>query len=180
MTIFLTVGLLLTFSCSAWATMVMPSSLEYMSGRSSAIVIGTVTDQSADWEGGQIITTVNVELSEVIKSPAGGVSATIQLKLLGGKVGDVGMDFDHSPTFYDGEEVLLFLIQDGARFVPYAIYYGVYRVSEDANGQKYVSGPLFDNPVVVDLATRVEKANPEYSVDQELSSFVDRIKSVIQ
>ncbi|MBU2550676.1 MAG: hypothetical protein KKB20_19870 [Proteobacteria bacterium] len=165
----------------ARATMVIPSSLEYMTGRAETIVLGRVTGQSAYWEDKVIYTAVAFEVSEYIKGGEPDRPATLEIKVTGGQVGDIRLEMDQAPVFNAGEEALLFLVGDGYKHQVYGIYYGAYRVSPGTRaGSKWVSGPLFDNREVHDLATRQSRSNTLPVGGEDLARFIDRIRSLLE
>jgi hypothetical protein len=73
------------------------------------IVSGKVKEKKSSWneKKTRIYTRTTVEVDEYLKGQRTGKS--IEIKTLGGEVGDVGEVYTHMPTFDKDEEVLLFL-----------------------------------------------------------------------
>jgi hypothetical protein len=162
------------------STLVIPSSLEYMAGKADTIINGTVRDTYGYWEKKRIYTGVRVDVHEYIKSSDPTKPSTVELKVLGGQVGDQRLEIDHAPRFYQGEEVMLFLTRQGDKYLVYGIYYGVCRVVIDKNsGSKQVVGPVFTNPQVQNIATQQVESNPLPPEGEKLESFVQRIKVLV-
>ncbi|MEW6266444.1 MAG: hypothetical protein AB1641_25505 [Thermodesulfobacteriota bacterium] len=172
---------LLAAASAAWATMVIPSSLEQMAGLSDAILVGLVRDQYSYWEDRKIFTSVIVDVTEFIKAPGGETPAALEVKFPGGKVGEIKLEVDQAPQFTTGEEVLLFLNRSGGVFRPYGFYYGVYKIRLDAGtGRKIVYGPLFNQPLVYDLKTMKADRNTVPSGGEDLSSFTNRLRKLVR
>lgn len=74
---------------------------------SELIVAGRVTATSARWDAGAIYEYVTVAVSDRLKGPP--VPASIVLKQLGGRAGDIGLHIEGQASFALGEDVLLFL-----------------------------------------------------------------------
>ena len=161
------------------STLVIPSSLEYMVNRSDTIVNGTIRDSHGYWEKKRIYTGVRVDVLQYIKSADSSQPATIELKVLGGQVGDTRLEIDRAPTFEPGEEVLLFLIKQGDKYQIYGIYYGACRVVLDEDGvSKRVVGPVFSESQVKNIETQQVTLNPLPSGGEKLKPFVQRIKNL--
>lgn len=77
--------------------------------QSRLIVLGKVSGVMCEWNADhtQIYTNIDFELDSLIKGTL--PSGTLSLRILGGTVGDTTLLITGSPTFIQGEEVLLFL-----------------------------------------------------------------------
>ena len=123
----------------ARATTVVPPSFSELVAQAQSIVEGRVLavrcEQSSGQAGHAIIHTyVNIEVSKVLKGPA---QATIELRLLGGTVGDRTMQVAGVPRFVPGQRALLFVENNGRQFCPlvgvmHGRYHLVRRASDGA------------------------------------------------
>lgn len=110
----LTAALLaLGLAAPASATIMVPLSLEDLTGDAAAIVRARVVESSAAWDEGRqkIWTTTVLDVSETVWSAAP-VGRQVRVRTLGGEVGDMGMKVAGTPVLKLGEEVLLFLRAD--------------------------------------------------------------------
>lgn len=162
------------------ATQAIPPTLEAMTQLSDTIVTGSVTDQYSYWDGDQIFTNVVVTVDQLIKDGPSGTAGNIELRILGGQVGDTKLEIDQAPAFEDGETVMLFLRESGLEHIPFAFHYGVFRIVEDKNGgESEVTGPLFDEPVRFDPLTMHASAESEGGGRyRRLSDFIQRVQSL--
>ncbi len=97
---------LLLFAAAAFAA-IYPVSDKWMVNHSEVIVAGEVVSITSDYEADGLIwsyATINVD--EVVM---GLVSDQVTFKYQGGTVGDMTLRVSTSPTFEEGEEVLVFL-----------------------------------------------------------------------
>jgi len=169
------------FSAVSQATLVLPSTLKYMTDFSDAIVIGYVTDKYSYWDNDKIYTNVIINLDQYVKYLYGEKSQHLQIKILGGKVDDVRLEVSDAPTFELGEKVMLFLKKFGDHYFPYGIYYGVYRISySEEEGKEFIDGPLLNSPQLHDLKSMKKMANPEPLGRRELKLFLDDVKKIIR
>jgi hypothetical protein len=84
-----------------------------LADRASTMVVGTATSLASEWDAAQtrISTTVSVGVDYYIKGPD--TSRTLQVTVLGGRVGDVIESVSDAPQLETGEQALLFLQPDG-------------------------------------------------------------------
>ncbi len=84
------------------------SKIKMLTEKSDVILTGKVVKQKSNWNHSKtkIYTNVTIEVNEVIKGSA--VDKNIEVKHLGGEVGDVGEWYSHIAQFKPDEEVLLF------------------------------------------------------------------------
>lgn len=177
----LTVSLLFAYVGTASATNIVPSTLEYMTGNSDVVVIGQVVSQTSYWEAQQIFTDVRIAVDNYVKIPPdASPEPEITLKLLGGQVGDTHLKIDQAPTFTDGEKVMLFLKHVGDRYVPFGLSYGVYTITENAQQQEVIDGPLFHASEHYNLRTQTVHPNTELVGQHELATFVEQVKQLVK
>jgi hypothetical protein len=86
-----------------------------------AIMQGTCTSASSHWDDEHrfIVTDVQFEPSRSFK---GEMAGPLTVRVLGGRVGDIGMDASHGATLSDGEQVVLLLQR--SRFGSYFVIAG--------------------------------------------------------
>jgi hypothetical protein len=123
---------------------------------------------------------VVVTVDQLVKDSPNGTAGDIELKILGGQVGDVKLEIDLAPSFEDGETVLLFLRGSGLEHVPFAFHYGVFRIVEsETGGEPEVTGPLFDEPLRFDpLSMRASSESEETGRPKKLSDFIHQVQSL--
>lgn len=169
---------------SSHATEIVPVTLENMTSVSDAIVVGDVQDQFSYWENGKIYTNVIIEVSQSLKSaPNDGDTGYVELKLLGGQVGDTRLEIEHAPVFVNNEKVMLFLRKMDAGYIPVGFFYGVYKVTHDEQTQKdVIRGPLFDPQyaMVYDRRTMQKVVNTEQTGPRDFSDFVQQVNGLIR
>lgn len=168
----------------AYATSIIPATLESMTSLSDLIVVGQVKSQQSYWEGQKIFTDVVIDVEESVKNAPPETAATITLKILGGTVGDVSFEIDQAPVFQVGEKTLLFLKKIDGSYFPFAFSYGVYRVIfDEARQQEFVDGPFFQYSEHFDLKTMEPVTISEELLTEEgkeLNSFINRVKQLVQ
>lgn len=178
---FMALAVFLALAASAGATMLIPSSLQKMTADSDAIVLGRVQSQSTAATGAKIYTTVVVAVTEWFKSETISRPLTINLRIPGGTVEGTTMRVDLAPDFESGEEVLLFLKKAESYYVPYALSYGVCRLTVSGDGlTTLVGGPLFSTGQVYDFTARRMVLNTVPLGGEPLTTFRGRIEAEIQ
>ena len=122
---------------------------------SSAVVQGKVLDVRSFWNEDStiIITEARVEVQELV---AGDAPAVVTVKTFGGEVGDYRIEAHGFPTFAAGEQVLLYLEQDGRDYRVAGYRQGQYRVVDTAKGK--VAKPTLEEGVR--LFTKTGKLAP--------------------
>ncbi len=92
-------------------------SLEELVSRAVLIVRGTVIDTNARWnpDHTRIYTLVTIRPTEGIKGSL--QAGDLSIEIPGGTVGDVRLEVSDTPTFEEGEEVILFLQDEYFRVV---------------------------------------------------------------
>ena len=137
------------FLCLAWlsvcrsgATTVIPPDFSTLVESSTRVVQATVAGSESAWvsQGGYrvIKTWVTFHVSEHVKGDS--QPATLKLEFLGGRVGEEEMRVEGSPRFAVGEEVILFVANNGVDACPLVGWgHGVYGIRTDAaTGEKRV------------------------------------------
>ena len=163
------------------ATMIIPSSLEYMTDFSDTIITGNVTDKYSYWEDDKIYTSVLIETDKIVKSSDEGVSSPIEIKLPGGKVGDIALEIDEAPHFRIGEKVMLFLKRRGDVYSTYGFNYGVYRIYYDKDrGKELIDGPLFTHAEHYNLETMKMIRSAEPLGPKDLDSFLIKVEKLVK
>lgn len=164
---------------SAYTTEIIPSTLEYMTDFSGTIVVGTVKDKYSYWEEQKIFTNVGIDVEEFVKNSGDERSSYLQLKIPGGTVGDLSFHVDQAPAFKEGEKVMLFLKKSDIDYFPYGLSYGVYRIYlDEATGQEFINGPLFQNSEYYDLNTMQAVRNQETLGEKTLKPFLVRVREL--
>lgn len=109
-------GLVLGAGAAYASTMqIMP--FEKMCGGADVIAYGTVTGKTAVYDdNGLIWTAYDIRTSETLKHPTGKAAATLQIKQLGGTVGDRTLSAEMVPHFEIGDELVLFARDYGGAF----------------------------------------------------------------
>lgn len=175
--------LLVSFFCSplSHATQIIPSTLESMTDLSDTIVIGKVRDINSYMEDGKIFTNVTIDVREFVKNSKGVTSGSIDVKYLGGRVGDITLEVDGAPVFELNEKVLLFLRQANSYYRIFGFNYGKYKIFfDEKQGVEFIDGPLFHSPVQYDPRTMMKKDIPEPMGREELIPFIEKLKGIVR
>ncbi len=136
-------------------------SIDQLTRRAAVIVEGEVTDVRSDWtpDRDRIYTTVTLRVSHVHKGNV--PAATMSLRLLGGRVGDITMSIVGQPSFQSDEQVFLFLAPNfDRREIPFVgSEEGKLRVAAGATGDVLL-GPhqTFEKDDAVNEIRRVMQA----------------------
>lgn len=98
--------------CSTSYTQLKSAEVKSMSKNADLIITGKVIEQTSSWNENKtrIYTHATIQVDDYIKGNSAG--NTVNVKYLGGEVGDVGELYSHMPKFQDKEEVLVFLKKD--------------------------------------------------------------------
>lgn len=177
----LVVALVVLWGSAAGATRIIPSTLEYMTGFSDAVIIGSVVSLDSYWDDQKIFTDVEVEVEEFVKNAHDEAGTRLTLKVLGGAVGDTRFEVDNSPRFTVGEKVMVFLKKASEAYVPYGLSYGVYQITFDPEqNREYIHGPLFRYSRHYNLNTMRAVSNTELLGKTELGAFVERVQKLVE
>ncbi len=129
-------------ACRTSATTVIPPDFATLVGTATRVVQARVVSSESAWvtqDGFRVIKTwVTFSVSDQLKGDL--KSSTLKLEFLGGRVGADEMRVEGSPRFNDGEEVILFVANNGADACPLVGWaHGVYDIRTDAaTGEKRV------------------------------------------
>ena len=138
----------LSLASVAYATVVVPVSVDEMSREAAAVVRAKVVSQQSAWDDAHRRIHTYTEL-QVLERIQGEVEGTVVIRTLGGSGGDVGMKVSGTTRFDVGEEVVVFLSQDrlqSGQFNVIGMSQGKYRVDRsvepamavpDAHGLAY-------------------------------------------
>jgi len=124
---------LLCHAGTALATDVLPLSFDDIAARATAIALVETVNVRSDWrtssQGKHIVTVVTFRVERGLKGQLG---HELQLELLGGVVGSIGMEVDGMPQFRAGDRDVLFLSPNRRSVAPIVgLYQGRFRVVGD-------------------------------------------------
>lgn len=128
----------LTCLAHAPATTVSPPDFGHLVARAETIFTGKALSSRSEWmgQGNQrcIVTFVTFEVQAVHK---GNATARLELRFLGGTIGDTALEVYGVPRFTIGERVILFVEKNGEQFCPLVgICHGRLAIERDpATGQ---------------------------------------------
>ena len=125
--------MLLCHAGTALATDVLPLSFDDITARAGAIALVETVNVRSDWrtspQGRHIVTVVTFRVERGLKGQLG---HELQLELLGGVIGSIGMDVDGMPQFRVGDRDVLFLSPNPNSVAPIVgLYQGRFRVEGD-------------------------------------------------
>ncbi|MBE7540390.1 MAG: hypothetical protein HS122_18530 [Opitutaceae bacterium] len=131
---FLALGLFVAWLPSARAVSVIPPDFPELVAESTQIARVRIVEISVRWDqsahGPVIHTYVKAETIRTLK---GAGQATINLRLLGGRVGDVSMQVADMPEFEVGRTYILFIAGNNQSFCPLVgVMHGSYPLEIDA------------------------------------------------
>jgi len=117
----LTMAAALTLLVCAFSGLVLaatiPQTTEQLVHNSSDVVRGNVISQKSQWDETHrfIYTEIQVKVTETVRGslPKEG---TIRVYAPGGVVNDTGLKVEHAPEFTNGEDVLLFLVENNGLY----------------------------------------------------------------
>jgi len=174
---------LLISSAPAFATVMVKIDLDGLVGRADGILVGNVEKVASHWSEDKryIVTDVTVEVTQSVHGVA---DKHLVIRRLGGSVDGVGMRVSGSPMFSPGEQVLLFTEKRGNHRWIVGMSQGVYRITRDASGRRFVNrrlnGLTFAKKserrgVKLMAATRSSDNNGE-----SLDTFIERIRETVK
>jgi hypothetical protein len=103
----LAVALGLGLAAPARASVALAMDVDRLTRGSTLVVRGHVASQAATWtRAGRIVTTVKLTVDAALKGQA---PTELQVRHLGGHVGNIGQQVEGEVRFTDGEEVVVFL-----------------------------------------------------------------------
>jgi len=173
----------------AHALTVIPPTFEQLVSTAEIVVDGEVTDvrsELSSFRGRPLVYTyVTIRVLDALK---GGPGESIELRMLGGTVGDVTLHVSGVPKFRVGERNLFFIEGNGTNFCPLvAVTHGFYPVAErDSDGAEVVlrsnGEPLEETAEVAGEFhghARAHGAKGDVGRAMTLSVFKSRIRSEV-
>jgi len=129
------VGAIVLVARCAFATSVVPPTFEELVSQAELVVraeVRALRCEETVRDGRAVIHTyVTIDVLRALK---GAAPATLELRLLGGTVGDRTLHIAGVPRFAPGERCLLFIENNGRQFCPLvAIMHGRYRIDRRAS-----------------------------------------------
>jgi hypothetical protein len=163
----------LAISSIATATSVQKFSVRDLATKSSSIAVARVTASESRWDGGEIYTYITLQVSEGVKGARKG--ETLQLRQLGGQIGDIASIVPGMPSFKSNEEVLVFLTapdKGGYRWVM-GLEQGKYSISTDSKGKKNVRR----DTAALNLIDRGGDTSGAMPEDSSLDLLLDEVRT---
>ncbi|HSQ59100.1 MAG TPA: hypothetical protein VLT84_01485 [Acidobacteriota bacterium] len=170
----LTALALLSASFAA-ATTVEKMSLRDLAKKSEAIALARVEDQTARYDTNkEIYTYITLRVLDPVKGPK--ADDLITIRQLGGTVGTIASIVPGTPSFRNGEEVVVFLTKNDAAGYPWVmgLQQGKYTVSTDDQGRKNVRNEI-DGLTL--LSPGGKPSETESGVTQPLQAFLDGLRT---
>jgi uncharacterized protein (DUF2141 family) len=165
---------LITASFAA-ATTVQKMSLRDLAKNSDAIVLARVEDQTARYDSNkEIFTYITLRVLEPVKGPK--KDDVLTIRQLGGTVDKIASIVPGTPSFRQGEEVVVFLTGKDRAGYPWVmgLQQGKYTVTTDEKGQKNVRNDV-DGLSVVAPGGKASEA--EGAKAQPLQAFLDGLRT---
>jgi hypothetical protein len=172
------VALLLCFSPSLSATVLLPADFRQIVDGSQIIVYGRVTDVRAEWTAGRrrIESVVTVAAADFYK---GTPSRTVTIRVPGGQIGRYKSVMVGAPEFKAGDEVVLFLTAQGPA-VPriFGLNQGLFRVSVNArSGRRLVTVPILSPR---GAGREIVQRGASHRRPLPLNQFATQVRAVVQ
>ncbi|MBI3178195.1 MAG: hypothetical protein HYZ27_00955 [Deltaproteobacteria bacterium] len=133
-------ALALFLPATAAASTALPLSVAELTAYADVVVLAQVGTPQAVWQGRRIVTVTPVTVEEVWVGSTR--EHVIEVSTLGGVVGGVGQRVDGEARLVPGEQVVLFLAGQGARFRVLSLAQGAFRVLPDAGAAPRVMRAL--------------------------------------
>lgn len=168
---------LLLAAPAAWATVVLPQSVEDLARRADLVVRGRAerSISVASPDGKLIHTVTTVRVAATLKGRAGEV---VEVRTPGGTVGDITQVAHGAPSFSAGEEVVLFLHREGTgtRFGVEGLGLGKFEVIRSGDGSAVVRRRAPD----LSLLQRDGTVRPAQAVDPVPErDFLERVRRAV-
>ena len=160
---------------SASATVLVAADLSELVASAAVIVHGRVVNTEAQWLEGRrgIETLVTLEVEDALK---GASIREVTFRVPGGQMGPYRSVMPGTPSFGEGDEVIVFLGGSGPA-IPHLVGFsqGVFRVSGDGEAGRVVRGSV---PLAVPpSATRMARGDGAVG-PTPLASFEDRVRTL--
>ena len=146
----------------ASASLIENISVEQMTREADHVIIGNVAAKASRWENDQIVTDVQIVVSEVL---SGKTVQRIQVTYPGGEIGDLGLNVSNVTIPEIGDRLLTFL--KDSRKVMSVLYgnHGQFIIDRDkAYRASIVVGTDDDRPqafILEDLKNKIKKAQEQ-------------------
>jgi hypothetical protein len=174
----LAAALSVTLATPALATTYAEMSDQEMTVQSDSIIVGKVANSRSQWIGKQLVTVVDMQVSETLKGDA---KSKMQVILPGGvdlkRAVPVSMSYPGAPTLRQNESVVLFLrktsLQPGAMVIS-GFSQGKYNVVTDSAGRSVVTksesnaAPAGRSKT---LLPALNQTSPDQAANRTLSEF---------
>jgi hypothetical protein len=174
---------------AARALSVIPPTFEQLVSTAEVVVDGEVTgvrSELSSFEGRPLVYTyVSIRVLDALKGAPG---ETVELRMLGGTVGDVTLQVSGVPKFKVGERNLFFIEGNGVNFCPLvAVPHGFYPIAErESDGAEVVlrsnGQPLEDPAEVVESlqhGAHATGAKLGFGGAMTVSDFKNRIRAEV-
>lgn len=170
----------------AWGLTVIPPDFEELVSQADVVVDGEVSSvrtELAEYQGRPLVYTfVSIRVLEAVKGDPGD---TIEMRMLGGTVGDFTMQVSGVPEFSAGQRNLFFIAGNGNAFCPLVAvphgYYPIVRRPSDgvdvvlrSNGEPLVRPEQVSEEIHADARTTSSRLRAENAM--RLSDFKNRIR----
>jgi hypothetical protein len=175
---------------SALATTLQRLDMPALVERSEVVVRGQVSSVSTALERGKVFTTVQIKVEETLK---GAPQATVTLRLIGGRHGDLVTLVHGQPQFKQDERVVVFLERSRPErpFVVTGMAQGKFSVTEDKDGKTRWANPQLGDVSLVAprLATPQDPADGSllhaapasiHTAPQQLEAFEQQIRDAVR
>jgi hypothetical protein len=172
------IALMLCFTPSLSATVLLPAEFREIVSGSQIIVHGRVSDVRAEWSDGRrrIESLVTIEASSFYR---GTPAPTVTFRVPGGQIGRYKSVTVGAPEFRAGDEAVLFLKAQGPS-VPhvFGLNQGVFRVRVDErSGRRLVTQPIvMARGLAPETVTRGARARRPLPLEQ----FAAQVRTVLQ
>lgn len=127
----------------AWATTVVPVTVEELARRADEVVIATPRASRSQWIGGLIFTDVDVEVHATLRG-ALAPGSRVMLRIPGGVVGQIGQQVPGVPELDPGQPYVMFLSRAPDRVGMYYLAHltaAVMRLANTSGGTVTVAFP---------------------------------------
>lgn len=163
-------ALLLAVTLPAAASTFLAMDQDELMVSSKAVVQGKVLNIRSFWNEDRtaIVTEASVEVTDLV---VGDAPAVVTVRTFGGEVGNYRLEAHGFPTFAAGQEVLLYLAEDGNAYRVSGYRQGHYRLRDGAKGK--IAVPTLEQGVR--LFTRDGKIAPRPQ-PMQLETLKDNIR----
>lgn len=164
--------ILLILGVAINALVVERATLEEITNESHLVVHGKVLSKESKWEDNVINTYITINIYDVVKGSLEANQVTV--KQMGGTVGHISDEVPGSPTLYEEEEVVLFLVDWKENYWIHSVALGAYSVIE-VSGIKYAVNGFNDIEFSEPL---YKKQGEELKGEYELDDLFAKVQSL--